>query len=398
MLVQFKARNVLSFKDETVLDMTAINAYKEHPSNLIDLDGKDKYLKVAAIYGANASGKSNLHLAMILFQQIVLKSLNNVDNGEDKIIKQNYIPFSFEKEHDSSEFQIIEILDGFEYRYGFEYDSKKIIAEWLYRVNLKTNRTSTILERTSEQVDFGASIKKECSAFKDQIPQEALVLSFLSKLNLDTNVFKTVYDMTTSAFLIPLAFEDKPEQLFDNSLPAIIDHYHKNLIDFLTAIDTGIKDIRYDASGKDIKYFTTHIGKDGEKYELDLYLESQGTIKSITLYIFASVAVRHNYAMVVDELNVKLHPLLMKFIIDLFYDETSEAQLIYTTHDTTLLDKKFFRRDQIWFVQKDEYGYSKLIALSDYKVRSDASFEKDYLAGVYGGIPFLKDFSFKEDQ
>ena len=82
----------------------------------------------------------------------------------------------------------------------------------------------------------------------------------------------------------------------------------------------------------------------------------------------------------------------MKFIIDLFYQYKSKAQLIYTTHDTTLMDKKFFRRDQIWFVQKDEFGYSELVALSDFKVRSDASFEKDYLAGVYGGIPFLNDF------
>ena len=99
-----------------------------------------------------------------------------------------------------------------------------------------------------------------------------------------------------------------------------------------------------------------------------------------------------NKCMFVDELSIKLHPLLLKFIIDLFYEKESASQLIYTTHDTTLMDKKFFRRDQIWFVQKDEFGYSELFALSDFKVRSDASFEKDYLAGVYGGIPLLKEF------
>ncbi len=105
-----------------------------------------------------------------------------------------------------------------------------------------------------------------------------------------------------------------------------------------------------------------------------------------------------NASMFIDELNVKLHPLLLKFIVDLFYEQNTTAQLIYTTHDTTLMDKKFFRRDQIWFVQKDEYGYSELSALSDFKVRSDASFEKDYLAGVYGGIPFLKEFDMKEGE
>ena len=99
--------------------------------------------------------------------------------------------------------------------------------------------------------------------------------------------------------------------------------------------------------------------------------------------------------MVVDELNIKLHPLLLKFVIDLFKNEKSSAQLIYTTHDTTLLDKKFFRRDQVWFVEKDDYGHSTLKALSDFKIRSDASFEKDYLSGVYGGIPTLLDYTMK---
>ena len=115
-------------------------------------------------------------------------------------------------------------------------------------------------------------------------------------------------------------------------------------------------------------------------------------------YIYARVAISGNKVIFVDELNIKLHPLLLKFIIDLFYESDSLSQLIYTTHDTTLMDKKFFRRDQIWFVQKDQFGYSGLSALSDFKVRSDASFEKDYLAGVYGGIPYLKEFSIKEGE
>ena len=151
----------------------------------------------------------------------------------------------------------------------------------------------------------------------------------------------------------------------------------------------------YDDSEKKIRFTTFHVGVDRETYPLNLWRESEGTIKAIILFILAKKAMLNNRSIFIDELNIKLHPLLLKFIIDLFYKENSEAQLIYTTHDTTLLDKKFFRRDQIWFVQKDEFGYSKLTALSDFKVRSDASFEKDYLAGVYGGIPFLKDFKVK---
>lgn len=146
MLVQFMLKNVLSFKEETILDLTAINAYKEHPCNLIDIGGKEKFLRVAAIYGANASGKSNLHIAMTFFQKIIAKSLDNVDDGERTAIANYYIPFLFEKENDeNSEFQIVEILDGFEYTYGFEYNAEYIAAEWLYRKNLNTNRTVTIL-------------------------------------------------------------------------------------------------------------------------------------------------------------------------------------------------------------------------------------------------------------
>ena len=168
------------------------------------------------------------------------------------------------------------------------------------------------------------------------------------------------------------------------------------LVDFLSAIDTDIKDIDYDDSEKEVKFTTYHKGKDGELHPLNLFFESEGTIKSIMLFIYARTAILYDKYIFVDGLNIKLHPLLLKFIIDLFYENDSQAQLIYTTHDTTLLDKKFFRRDQILFVQKDEYGYSELFALSDFKVRSDASFERDYLAGVYGGIPWLKEFSMKE--
>lgn len=179
MLVQFMIKNVLSFRDETILDMTAINAYKEHECNLIDIGAKDKFVRVAAIYGANASGKSNLNIAMRYFQKIVVESLNNVDDGEDAVLKRYYNPFSFESNNENSEFQIIEIVGEDEYRYGFEYNSECIVAEWLYRKNLNTNRTSIIFERTTENVEFGASVRKECELYKTQIPTETLVLSFL---------------------------------------------------------------------------------------------------------------------------------------------------------------------------------------------------------------------------
>lgn len=395
MLVQFTFKNVLSFKDETTLDMTAINAYKEHPSNLIDIGLKEKYVKVASIYGANASGKSNLNLAMFYFQNIIAQSLNNVGESEESVLQKHYKPYFFEEEPGNSEFQIVLIWDGYEFRYGFEYNADCIVTEWLYRKNLKTNRTSTILERTTDHVEFGAAVRKECDAYKEQIPSETLVLSFFRKLKLKTTVFNDLYEEIMGTLVIPVDFWENEKMQLD-LVPKMIDESKEKLVEFLNCIDTGIKDIYYEKENDKTHIYTVHEGKDGKSYDLGLYYESTGTIKSIIIFIYARLAILYDKSLFIDELNVKLHPLLLKYIIDLFYESDSMAQLIYTTHDTTLMDKKFFRRDQIWFVQKDEYGYSELVALSDYKVRSDASFEKDYLAGVYGGIPFLKEFQMKE--
>lgn len=396
MLVQFTLKNVLSFKDETTIDMTAINAYKEHECNLIDLGMKEKFLRVAAIYGANASGKSNLYLAMTYFQKIVVNSLNNVADGSPTAIEECYFPFLFESDtNENSEFQIVEILGEHEYRYGFEYNAECIVTEWLYRKSLKTNRTSTIFERTTNLVKLGPLVKKECDVYKEQIPVETLALTFFNKLKLKTDIFNEIYSGIMETLVVPTDFcEDT--RLLESFLPRVIDHEKEKLVEFLNAIDTGIKDINYEDSEKEITFVTYHKGKDGKDYSINLYCESEGTIKSIMIFIYARIAILNNQSIFVDELNVKLHPLLLKFIIDLFYEKNSTAQLIYTTHDTTLMDKKFFRRDQIWFVQKDEFGYSELSALSDFKVRSDASFEKDYLAGVYGGIPLLKEYEMKE--
>lgn len=395
MLVQFMLKNVLSFKDETIIDMTAINAYKEHDSNLIDCGMKEKFLRVAAIYGANASGKSNLYLAMSYFQRIIEESFNNVSDKRSIAIRKFYMPFLFEDKPENSEYQIVVIYGNYEYRYGFEYNDKRIAAEWLYRKNLESNRTAIIFERAAEKVEFGASVRKECEIYKEQIPTETLVLSFFNKLKLKNNVFKIVYENIMDILVVPADFWENTE-IIEEFLPRVIDNEKESLIEFLTAIDTGIRDISYDDTEKEIKFTTVHKGKDGADYSLGLFFESEGTIKSIVLFIYARIAILNDKSIFVDELNVKLHPLLLKFIIDLFYTERSMAQLIYTTHDTTLMDKKFFRRDQIWFVQKDEFGYSELLALSDFKVRSDASFEKDYLAGVYGGIPLLKDYDMRE--
>ncbi len=391
MLAQFTMKNVLSFKDETTIDLTSINAYKQHKYNLIN-GVNDNFVRFAAIYGANASGKSNLYFGLLFFSSVVVSSMNNtVDKTEDNILKRYYHPFKFTEEETPSEYQIVLVDDNNEYRYGFEFTSEKIVSEWLYRKDLSTNRQSMIIERSEADISLGASVRKECEKYKDEIPGSALMLTFFSRLSLQADIFTKVFsDINHMMFFDANHFEER--RYIEKLLSGAIDENKEQLIDFLHAIDTGIIDIGYEKVPHGVAFYTCHVGEDKKIYQLNLFRESQGTLKSIVIFILASAVIRDNGVMIVDELNTKLHPLLMKFIIDLFKNEKSRAQLIYTTHDTTLLDTKFFRRDQVWFVEKNEFGYSKLTALSDFKIRSDASFEKDYLSGVYGGIPTLLDY------
>lgn len=396
MLIQFTMRNVLSFKKEAVLDLSAVGVYQEHKCNLIHCsETGEQFLKVAAVYGANASGKSNLYEGLCCFQNIVLESMNNV--GEDGLtaIQKYYVPFRFDKDKDSSEFQICLLAGGYEYRYGFEYDAECILEEWLYRKNLLTGSKAVILERSRSVIKLGEDVRGECDGYKRHITGNTLALSFFNKLRLETDIFYHVFEEIENIIIVDTDFYEDIKTLKE-FLPAIIDLDQEKLVCFLKAIDSGILNIDYKDNNGQIQFYTIHKDQKGNEYEMNLMEESQGTIKSIAIYISTRIAIKNNKPMFVDELNAKLHPLLLKFIIDLFYENDSTAQLVYTTHDTTLLDKKFFRRDQIWFVQKDEFGHSDLTALSDYKVRSDDSFERDYLAGVYGGIPMIKEFSIRE--
>ncbi|SFO05024.1 AAA family ATPase [Proteiniclasticum ruminis] len=391
MIIQFSIKNFTSFKDKVTLDLSAVHAYKEHESNLIDLGLKDKFLKVVSIYGANASGKSNLCLALDNFKKLVEESLNSAKEKEDLAVSKYYLPFEFTKERENTELELVWIHDHYEYKYGFEYNSEKIATEWFYKKNTKTNRNTTVFERNMDEIQFGASVRKYCEPYRHQIPKETLALTFLSKLKLPMNTFSDASDTITDIMVGDSRYFESKAYL-TKFLPGVIDTDKENLLRFLDAIDSGIKDIYYEKSEDQTLVWTEYHDVEGNCYKLSLLRESHGTNKSIMLYILSKWAINNGYTMVIDELNTRLHPLLLKFIIDLFYEHNTQAQLIYTTHDTTLLDRQFFRRDQILFVNKDEFGRSELVALSDYKVRSDASFEKDYLAGVYGGIPSLSNY------
>lgn len=391
MLVEFSVRNFLSFKEKATLNMRRNQAYKENPQNVID-SSSNHLLKIASIYGANASGKTNLLIALYRFIKIIHESMNASDSNGESVISQNYMPFDFESEYSSSEFEVILENNGFEYTYGFEYDETQIIAEWVYRKNLSTNRSSMLLYRQSGVIEFGSSVKKRCGIYHDQIPDEVLVLTFFNKIKMPT-IFRQLYSYLKQLLFI------SPELLsnygfIEDVLPSIINNEKDTFVSFLNAIDVGITDINIVEERNELAFYTTHIGKDNEQYTLNLFNESDGTIKCIFLYIHFYYALINNSILIIDELNEKLHPLLLKYIISLLYNADSQAQLIFTTHALSLLGKDCFRRDQIWFVEKDQFGYSSLKALASLNPRSDLAIYKNYIDGKFGGVPSFSDFSF----
>ena len=401
MLVMFRFKNYGSFKDEAVLDMRAIKSYKEHPYHLISTSDSSSLLKTVAIYGANASGKSNLVKAYSSFLRIVCNSFRKKDKRESKtVLEEEYYPFFFDGEARGAdtEFEAVFHDNGSEYQYGFIYNSKRIQYEWLYKRNLSNHRLSKILERDSEKIVLGSSVVKACEKYLADIDTDVLALSFFSSLRLRSSVFRDTLSCITE--LLPLTFVDDSEQGY------WIERYFaedfneeekKPFLTFLKSIDTGIIDVSVEKSNDKLSVYTSHLGRDKETYKYPLEIESDGTRRAIAIYSFVRIAVRFGGGLLFDELNDQLHPLLQKHIIDQFYEDNSQGQLIYTTHDTSLMDKQFMRRDQIWFVTKNQEGESSLYSLSDFKIRNDKSFEKDYLEGVYGGIPILGEFSFTED-
>ena len=399
MLVQFRFKNFGPFKDEVELDMRAIKAYKEHPYNLINA-ADELYIKVASIYGANASGKSNIVDAYTNFREIVSQSFSaSGPEKKERAIAYYYDPFLFDKRTatEDTEFEAIYHSDTHEYRYGFLYNDERISYEWLYRRSLESRRQSCIFERTFDEIKLGASVKKSCEKYLGDIDSDVLALSFFSRLKLRTTVFKDTVECIHDILTVKAASQESIYQMLNLYFMRNFDEEEKaELLSFLNAIDVGIKDIEVEAEKDGIRVTTFHEDKDGAMCPVPIAIESDGTKKAIAIYSLVKHAVLADKGLIIDELNVQLHPLLLKYIVDLFYNEETKGQLIYTTHDTTLMDKRYMRRDQIWFTEKNELGESSLYSLAEYKVRNDQSFEKGYLGGIYGGIPILKDFSIKE--
>ncbi len=399
MLIRFSFKNFKSFKDENCLDMEA-TSLKEHEYNVAKIDNGE-YLKVSAIYGANASGKTNVLQAFDYMKNRILISDDSKKNSP--IDEENIYSFMINDEPIALEVEILAKNNKI-YKYGFELVKDNIISEWLYEK--RVNKFYSIFERENNNV----TMKTNKIAGLSNIDKKTLFLNIYSKIDKDNEDFANVYYWFMNSNYLDLGNPDF-EGIIDKrvSFKILTDkNYKKELLKFIKTFDAGIEDIntipdsveavKNNNGIVDIK--VTHRGENGEEKALPFYLESNGTRKIFYLFDFFMDALKNGMVLFVDELDAKLHPLLTRYIINLFHNSDTNkgnGQLIYSTHDTVNLNKDTFRRDEIWFAEKDKDGISTIYSLADYKindvkVRNDATYNKDYLSGRYGAIPILEDF------
>lgn len=399
MLIRFSFKNFKSFKDENCLDMEA-TSLKEHEYNVAKIDNGE-YLKVSAIYGANASGKTNVLQAFDYMKKRILVS---DDSKKNSLIDEENV-YSFMINNDPIDLEV-EILakNNKIYKYGFELVKDNIISEWLYEK--RVNKFYSIFERENNNV----TMKTNKIASLSNIDENTLFLNIYSKIDKDNEDFANVYYWFMNSNYLDLGNPDF-EGIIDKrvSLKILTDeNYKKELLKFIKTFDAGIEDINTIPDSVEavknnngiVNIKVTHKGENGEEKTFPFYLESNGTRKMFYLFDFFIDVLKNGMVLFVDELDVKLHPLLTRYIINLFHNSDTNkgnGQLIYSTHDTVNLNKDTFRRDEIWFAEKDKDGISTIYSLADYKindvkVRNDATYNKDYLSGRYGAIPILENF------
>ncbi|MFK0329417.1 AAA family ATPase, partial [Campylobacter coli] len=419
MLIEFRVENFLSIQDEQVLSMMASkdNTFFDSHTNG---DKKLALLKSSVIYGANASGKSNIIKALAIMKKIVISSANG-QRGD----KLPIIPFLLGNEDNkSTKFEIIFIQNDTKYQYGFILNSEKILEEWLL-VFGESNRAQKWFERIYNEKEekynysFGAKFLGSKQLWENSTRDNALFLSVAIQLN--NEQLKPVFDFFLKYIRVTCtdSWNDGQEVTID-----ILRQDKQKIISYLKRADLDIEDIVVEETElkktnlmqenipQEIKQMmqtdlekgarlkktdikTIHTNQQGKQILFDmLELESQGTQKFFKLIGPWVEALEQGYTIVVDELNTHLHPLMTKFLVNLFHNEDlskSNAQLIFTTHDTSILNQDVFRRDQIWFCEKQNKA-TKLYPLSDFKVRKDkTNLENDYLLGRFGALPYFKE-------
>lgn len=395
MILEFCVTNYLSIKDELKLSFVA-STLKENLSETNDTiplsDTGMSIVRSAVIYGANASGKSNVLKALDFYKRFIIDSFKNSQAGESIEVENFRLNSTTVNEPTTME---ATFSDGNTiYRYGFEVTDKAVCTEWLYqRVNRKRAKEVEVFYREdgNTTVHPKSSLLQEL-VNKKMVRENALLLSTAAQFNdpKAVAILKWLNDMQ-------VLFCSEDDKLWQQAIKHLDNEALRNrIVAFAKYADLGIESIakidnqivsshrQYDNEGREINNVTFSFNSN----------ESEGTIKYFSLAYPIIDALDNGKRIVIDELDSKLHPLLVKKIITLFNSSETNpkgAQFLFTTHDTFLLSANLFRRDQVWFTQKDNFGATEAYSLAEYKVRRTSPFEKDYLQGKYGATPIIGD-------
>lgn len=408
MLLEFSVENFLSFKDRTTFSMIG-SKDKNKPENLIKLDDIN-LLKSAVVYGANASGKTNLTLALNLVNDLVINSHRNQIGEEIR----GLVPFKLDESYlnKKSSFEIVFVKNDTKYIYGFSIDKNKVYHEYLFYYPEK--RLAKIFERNNTtEYDFKKD-KREQNLLCKRTLENCLYLSTSANWNFQRT--RTAFEWFVERFRGNSYYNGKhyTANLF-NENEALV----KPIKEFILRADVGILDVNIiikdvsegqipkefpyeirkillEQGGKTTEISTVHLGKDMEgnekKIKFDLEEESEGTKKMFYLAGPFADVLENGRLLILDEMDTKLHPLLIEYLINLFHDPNKNkkgSQIILTTHDTHLLRENIFRRDQIWFTSKRQDQSTDVYSLYEYKARNNEDIEKRYLSGRYGAIPLI---------
>lgn len=397
MLCQFTVKNYKSIRDEVTFDMQAA-AISEHEDRVIkDRDG-EQFLPVSAIYGPNGGGKSNVLEALHTLAAKVLRPLYATGDNDDRVFFQKKLliePFAFSEETKDAptEFEIFFRTEAAEYRYILHVKRDIVIYESLDRVKLDTRRRSALFERDKDIMLKGIFSKLKIS---DELSATLPLLSYLGITYKKNEVVKDVLEW----FEYGIDFLNYGNPIEELRMAVSNSEEVKQLmLEMIQEMDLDIVDFRVVEDENDtIDVYTKHMLEEYEA-ELNLSEESSGTKKLFGLMPFIADSLLKGTTLVIDELDAKIHPVLLRHIIMMFNDmdiNKKKSQLIFTSHDLSTMNSEVFRRDEIWFAAKGNAQNSKLYSLVEFKnekgesVRKDAKFDKQYLEGKYGADPYLR--------
>ena len=397
MLIQFSVENYLSIKDKVVLSLLA-SKDKEHPDFLINHDNKN-CLKSAVIYGANASGKSNVLNAFWFMVDYVLTSHNQQLHMPIGRTAFKFDDFTAAK---PSSFEVIFTVDAIRYAYGFSVTDTLVVDEYLYYY--PNGRQAIIFERkNTKEYKFTVDVEEQ-NMLKERTSANKLYLSVASNWSY-SKVIPVLEWFASCQILTKRSIADAYGL---NARNLRDEEYRSVIAGMLQVADFGIKALEIrDFQGlgslmpdkrsyNNIETVHTVVDENGKEkfYNLNMTEESDGTNSYFKVVGIVRKALDKGTLLVADEIDAHLHPLLTKHLISLFNSAEFNphgAQLVFTSHNTNLLDLDSMRRDQIWFTEKNENtAATDLFSLDDFSVRKDTKIERGYLIGRYGAIPFIK--------